>query len=517
VTDTGIGIDPNAQARIFDRFVQADETIIDRFGGTGLGLALVKQLVELHGGEVGVASTPGVGSTFWCEIEFAAAAAPPAWSAGRVRVVLLSNDAALRDLVDATGAAARVAATMAEAAASVAHWADQGRRPTLIVDARLIGDDSEARARQFADTAALILVADAPMAGLPDGAVRSAFVSVLARPLDAASLLAALQIAGGGGIAEKADDAAAPVLAGGRSLTVLVAEDNRTNQKVIAKVLERAGHATRIVDNGEAAIDALAEQAFDIVLMDVNMPVMNGIETTKLYRFAALGQPRVPILGLTADATVEMDARCREAGMDGCVTKPIEPARLLQIIDAMVGAVADAGASRMPREGVSEIASHPKFQAGAAPALNTRVLDDLRSLGGDAFVTELAAQFTTDAAALAAELAAAAAAGDAATFRERAHALRSGAANVGAQGIYEMCLAWRTIEAGALAAPDADHVAKLEAELARVRAALGSYLATLVAGESDESSLVGAGFKPAPTPGEQGGNHGAKRRVGVLA
>jgi len=141
VTDTGIGIDPKAQARIFDSFVQADETIIDRFGGTGLGLALVKQLVQLQGGEIGVESAPGVGTTFWCEVEFETASpASPAWSARGMPVVLLSDDDELRGLLSATGADASMVNTFAEAAARVAQWAEKGRRPAVLLDARLVGD-----------------------------------------------------------------------------------------------------------------------------------------------------------------------------------------------------------------------------------------------------------------------------------------------------------------------------------------------------------------------------------------
>ena len=121
-----------------------------------------------------------------------------------------------------------------------------------------------------------------------------------------------------------------------RSLSILVAEDKRTNQIVIAKILDRAGHRVTLVDNGEAALDMLEMQEFDLVLMDVNMPVMNGIEATKLYRFAALGRPHVPVVALTADATEEVARRCEEAGMDACITKPIEPNRLLEIIATLV-------------------------------------------------------------------------------------------------------------------------------------------------------------------------------------
>src|SRR4029077_6383285 len=121
-----------------------------------------------------------------------------------------------------------------------------------------------------------------------------------------------------------------------RPLSILVAEGNRTNQKVIVKTLERVGHSATVVNDGGAALDALEENHFDLVLMDLNMPVMNGIEATKLYRFSSIGQPHVPIVALTADATTDAWARCKEAGMDGCVTKPIEPARLLDVIDSVL-------------------------------------------------------------------------------------------------------------------------------------------------------------------------------------
>ncbi len=105
---------------------------------------------------------------------------------------------------------------------------------------------------------------------------------------------------------------------------------------VIVKTLERAGHSATVVNDGEAALDALEENHFDLVLMDLNMPVMNGIEATKLYRFSSIGLPHVPIVALTADATTDAWARCKEAGMDGYVTKPIEPARLLDVIDSVL-------------------------------------------------------------------------------------------------------------------------------------------------------------------------------------
>ena len=406
VADTGIGIDPRAQGRIFDSFVQADETIIDRFGGTGLGLALVKQLVELHDGKVGVESTLGVGSTFWCELELEAAGAElREWSPHGIPVVLQSNDAALCGMLEATGADVSAADSQASAAALVAQMAQHDRRPLVVVDARSCEADLESSgdgwSAAWPPSTPAILVMDGAHGGTPGGAARRRFITALARPVQAASLRTALEIAATCD-PRKSTEAPEPVLPTGRcSLRVLVAEDNRTNQKVIEKILERAGHRTQIAENGEEALDLLVDQPFDVVLMDVNMPVMNGIETTKLYRFASLGHDRVPILALTADASPEMEVRCREAGMDGCLTKPIEAARLVAAIEEVADQYGTGAASAASSEaGVTDTAEARPAPMPEGVALNPQVLDDLRSLGGNVFVSELAVQFLADAASL---------------------------------------------------------------------------------------------------------------------
>ena len=205
---------------------------------------------------------------------------------------------------------------------------------------------------------------------------------------------------------------------------MLVADDNRTNRKVIAKILERAGHEVHLVDNGERALDALNERAIDVALMDVNMPVMNGIEATKLYRFASLGRKRVPIIALTADASPEMRKRCEDAGMDSCVTKPIEPTRLLGIIDAAVGSSGASNAAAVSEtETVKKITSHPKFRPSGPASVDVRALEDLESLGGKKFVAELVSEFNSDAELVLRELTVAVTNKDLQAFRDQIHAL----------------------------------------------------------------------------------------------
>jgi two-component system sensor histidine kinase RpfC len=210
--------------------------------------------------------------------------------------------------------------------------------------------------------------------------------------------------------------------------------------------------------------------------MDVNMPVMNGIEATKLYRFAELGRKRVPILALTADATPAAAASCREAGMDGCITKPVEPARLLAIITDLVVGQGDSPAAAAPTsERVSDIASHPRFRSASVPVLDETALADLEALGGEEFVGELIDEFVIDAQQLVGELIQAAREGDVQRFRNQAHALRSAAANVGAKSLFELCLSSRNIQRHELHEQSDALVARLGGELSRVRGALLAY------------------------------------------
>ena len=238
-------------------------------------------------------------------------------------------------------------------------------------------------------------------------------------------------VAGGRGAAAAEDKAPAPARARYR---VLIADDNITNQRVLERILHSAGHEVTVVSNGEQALDALAEGAFDAAILDVNMPGVSGIEAAKIYQFTALGQQRVPLIALTADATPETRDRCLEAGMDACVVKPVEPAMMLAFIDDIVckaranpSAPTAAANSRM-----TEIAAHPQFRP-AAPPLDADVLLRLSTLGGEEFLAEIAESFQSEARASLAELRIATARDDVAAFRDRSHAIRSSATNIGAQ------------------------------------------------------------------------------------
>lgn len=489
ISDTGIGIAEAAREKIFQSFTQADETILDRFGGTGLGLAIVKQLVERQGGTIGVDSKLGEGSTFWFELGYRICSNEDAESLPDIsdaRIILLARNGKstgdMERMLGASRATVEIARTAGQACDLLAlPAAKTTRRNIVIVDGQGLQADlatvgSTLNKMHHGTATSVILLAADPAAALLPLPLRFDFVTVIAKPADVRLLAAALRVAKAGDAAGIDDDGNVEHAHPARKLSILVADDNRTNQKVIGKILERAGHDVSIVDNGEQALDAMQAKAFDIALMDVNMPVLNGIEATKLHRFASLGKARLPIVALTADATPETKQRCEEAGMDACVIKPIEPARLLNIIDSIVGEqkVSDEQAFT-ESEIVKRITSHPKFKSSDASSIDIRALTDLEALGGAKFVDELIADFNRDTESLLVELKQSAEAGDVTAFREQLHAMRSGAANIGARRIYKMCLSWRHIGERELELRGSDYLAKLGSEFDSVREALNAY------------------------------------------
>jgi two-component system sensor histidine kinase RpfC len=472
VVDTGIGIESSALGRIFDRFSQADETIIDRFGGTGLGLAIVKQLVEGMGGSIDVSSVVGAGSVFRVALSCAVLdIEAPRMEA--VEVDLLSFDPELEEFLTGEGAKPRVFANAAALLSTPDAAGRTGSRARLfIVDARGMADPvatiGEIRAFD----------ADAPVLAVFDGAapdcaaeLQSMLRASIRAPFDRAAVARLLAVANPCG--GSAREAARTMRPGDRiPLKILVAEDNRTNQMVIRKILERGGHAVAVVDDGQMALERLSEESFDLALMDLNMPVLNGIDAAKLYQYSASPEKRTPLAALTADVTDEARQNCLDAGMIACITKPVEPDRFIEWLD-------EFARERQTRSepGRNEIAPPPPPRQDVAP-IDRSALADLRSLGGDVFVSEIVDQFLLDAAAVLKNLHVAVEDGDVQKFRDEAHALRSCAANVGAQRVYKLCLDSRAIDARSFAVEGELRIRRLEEEFGLARDALACFQRT---------------------------------------
>jgi two-component system sensor histidine kinase RpfC len=470
VEDTGIGIPAEAQERIFERFAQVDESVTRRYGGTGLGLSIARQLAGLIGGALAVRSEPGAGACFTLRASFARLPAPERSLQGRVVVVgPLDLTARYCRRLMAWGVETSPVADLARACEALER--SQRHRVVLAIGA----DPQQAvtygavLADRFADEPLdLILVGpNGRSEGPPCLAVLPP--EVADEPLYNA-LHAALAVP-----EAPADDALTTPWRGGASRRILVAEDNRTNQKVIERMLRSVGHEVTIVDNGEQALAALEASTFDVVLMDLNMPVMGGLEAIKLHRFAASGERMPRFVALTADASDETRRESAEAGIDAYVTKPVEVRELLSLVDRLTrsGPVPPAPEPRPS----AVVLPHPRL-AEALPVLDHDCLERLRQLDDeDGFVAAVISDFLEDADQLVRQIACAAAARDAVAFRDGAHALRSSAAHIGATAIFELCLAWRRITPEELAEQGASHAARLEAAFEQLRAALRAVLA----------------------------------------
>ena len=456
LSDTGIGIAPSAQGRIFEDFAQADDTIMNRFGGTGLGLAIARRLVLLLGGQLDLQSAEGAGSTFTVTLPFARVDAPGADLNGMVLAY------AAGDLPDLGGLHARLRRFGCEVVAQPA--ATHARQAIRL--ARRVEQPAQPRSGNGAAPATILLLGDDERFS-PE--LQRHCVTAVFPAMPDGHLLTALRVARGRLAATS--PAMEEVWQRASKLRVLIADDNRVNIRVVQMILERAGHDVTAVQDGEQALDALAETTFDAVLMDLNMPVLDGLAATRLFRFGALGEPHTTIIGLTADVTGEARARCLEAGMDACLSKPIEPRQLLDALDAAVTQAGRAEAAPA-REGVTEIAAHPRFRPAGGPAVDAAVLAKLEVLGGPAFLNGLIDDFLADARQLHQDLVAACMMEDVAEVLAKAHALLSASGNMGAEPLRQVCRDLQNLTVPDLARAGRQGLPELGAELERVAAAL---------------------------------------------
>ena len=330
VRDTGIGISPAKQAVIFEPFTQADDSITRVYGGTGLGTTIARQLVLLMGGEIGLTSAIGVGSTFWVEL------------------------------------------------------------PLL-----------------FAEPTGTDLTAD--LAITERERLTSTSAALVGQPAKVTKI---------------------------RGARVLVAEDNPTNQRVTQLILESGGHSATIVDNGEAALDALERGGFDLAVFDLSMPVVSGLEALKLYQFTT-SQP-IPIVILSANVTPEIVADCQKAGCAEFIPKPVRPTMLLDAIEHHLGSAPQEFIPNVPPPRSEE---RPTLMVVGTPVVDKNVLRDLDRLSADpSFVERLIRGFQADSERLVKSMSDALAARHYEEVKETAHALKGGAGSVGATQLVRLAI-----------------------------------------------------------------------------
>ncbi len=482
VRDTGIGISEQQRATIFDEFTQADASMTRRYGGTGLGLAIARRLVALMGGDLTVTSEIGRGSEFSFTLPFpveatAAAQAPGrrASLGGRRLLVVDDNETnrrILRDMLGAEGVAVHEAHRADAGLEALRRAASTGTPFDLaILDAQMPDQDGFELAAAIRGDAQLgrtrlLILTSAGQRGDGERCRQLGIQAYLTKPIARADLIEAVGTvlaetpsAGGGG----AELVTRHSIAESRhSLRILLAEDNVVNQQVATAMLLKRGHQVDVVANGREAVDAVGAERYDLVLMDIQMPEMDGFEATQHIRALPQGG-KLPIIALTAHALSGERERCLERGMTGYLAKPFKAHELFAVVE---GRGADGAEPPAAAPAPVDVAGFRRTmeEAGAAEAVDGILAT---------FVQTLPQRLDA--------LATATGAGAAEPIQRAAHAFKSAAATIGARGLAALL---DQIEAAALGGDVARARDKLEDVRREARAAL-DYLETTAKGAGD--------------------------------
>jgi signal transduction histidine kinase/CheY-like chemotaxis protein/HPt (histidine-containing phosphotransfer) domain-containing protein len=479
VEDTGIGIEPDQGARLFEAFAQADASTTRRYGGSGLGLAIAARLARLIGGEIGVDSARARGSLFWFSVPLNEARAPITCSSrmrGK-RVLIVDDNAVNREILiahatawgmeQASAASAREALDLMRDAARTAAPFDVAildvQMPVMdgLELARLVNADPS-----LSNTRLLLLSSIGDVRGTAE-ASETMFDGCLTKPARQSELYDCLVgIMVGASPSEVAEPLDRRAPAGAAGPRILVAEDNIVNQQVALGVLAKLGYDADVAADGHEAIAAARAHRYAAILMDCRMPGMDGFDATRAIRRDEQDGDRIPIIAVTADVIGDVRSACLAAGMDDYVSKPLDQGDLAVIL-----------ARHVRRAPGDDLTPRRMVAAGAATVVAKLAEFDRTTPG---MGQRIATLFVEDSETRIAAIVAALADADAATVAELAHALRGAAANVGAA---DMASAGSALEAHARAG--------------RLAAAHASFDALRSAFEQARRSLHSAGMADA--------------------
>jgi PAS domain S-box-containing protein len=448
VRDTGIGVSPDKRDLIFDPFTQADGSTTRQFGGTGLGLAIARRLVEMMGGRIWIESEAGKGSTFHFTARLGVQDGPTsrpmpveAASIQGLPVLVVDDNATNRRILDEMLNHWQMRPTLVDSGPAALETLLQASRsgepfPLVLLDVQMPGMDGymlAERIRQLPEIAGttLMLLTSSSQSGEVARRKELRISVALNKPIKQADLWKAIMRVLGMPLSVDSRGESTPEQApqGTRPLSILLAEDNLVNQKLAVRLLERRGHQVVVANNGREALELLKRQSFDAILMDVQMPEMDGYEATAAIRREEQVTGRhIPILAMTAYAMKGDRERCLEVGMDGYISKPVRAKELFETLEGI------------PVQARSSEAGSPLPLPPSADGIMDEA-EAMSRVGEDReLLSELAEVFISESPRLLETIRAAIANRDAAKLRITAHSLKGAVDNFAAQAVYQAAL-----------------------------------------------------------------------------
>jgi signal transduction histidine kinase/CheY-like chemotaxis protein/HPt (histidine-containing phosphotransfer) domain-containing protein len=454
VSDSGSGVAPEAEGRLYQPFAHGAGVTTRKHGGVGLGLALAKRMIETMGGTIGYRSTPGQGATFWFSAAFTrlpGAKRAPTGLENR-RALVVGDKAAMQSLLHlqlvSFGISSDSAAGTGPALVALSDAANRGR-PFAVL---FLNDDTPAperieftrkvRAYPFLARTKIVLLRCSREAARDEEL--SGVDTVVAKPAAPEELESRLRAL----LAPAAKPTALPADVRARA-RILVAEDDKVNQKVALLMLKKLGLRADVAVDGVEAVRRYKDGRYDLILMDCNMPEMDGYQATGEIRRMEGAGPRVPIIALTANALKSDRKRCLDAGMDAYLTKPVNPDELLSVLsrwlksDAIKGAAVSgaelAAAPAAPE--LSRPAKAPQAEAAQDGELDEKAFADLKEMGGgDDLIKEVVNSYLNEEAPVCMrQIQTAVLGGLCEDLRKAAHKLKGSSRAVGARGVTEAC------------------------------------------------------------------------------